>query len=268
MESRILIQRVPAVYRENIVDFPQGARRRPLPARRGCAHAPRRRARHRLHPLMILLGTLVFGVWLGWSLRGCFLPSAGAVTPPPAGQQAAAPEPDEPGPASTYQRTPACPDWITQDFLTPNPYSRPGTALEAVNGVVIHYVGNPGATARQNRSYFQNLANSGETYASSHFLVGLEGEIIQNVPLDEIAYCSNHRNDDTISIECCHPDSNGAFTQATYDSLVRLVKWLREYYGFDVSQVVRHYDVVGKECPRYYVRNPDAWEAFLDHLEG
>ena len=53
------------------------------------------------------------------------------------------------------------PDWITQELLPINPYSRPGEALEEVNGVVVHYVGNPGTTAQQNRSYFENLAQTG-----------------------------------------------------------------------------------------------------------
>lgn len=164
---------------------------------------------------------------------------------------------------------PACkappenPDWITQDFLPRNDYSRPGTPLDAVDGVVVHYVGNPGTTAGQNRSYFAGLARSGETYASSHFLIGLDGEILQCVPLDEVAYCSNQRNHDTLSIECCHPDDSGRFTQATYDALVRLVRWLREYYGLEAGQIIRHYDVTGKECPRYYVQHPEAWAQFL-----
>lgn len=159
------------------------------------------------------------------------------------------------------------PDWITQELLPINPYSRPGEALEEVNGVVVHYVGNPGTTAEQNRSYFENLAQTGETYASSHFLIGLDGEIIQNVPLDEIAYCTGPRNVDTISIECCHPDDTGAFTQTTYDSLVKLTRWLMEEYRLDTDQVIRHYDVTGKECPRYYVQHPEAWEAFLEDLK-
>ena len=159
------------------------------------------------------------------------------------------------------------PDWIREELLPVNPYSRPGEALEEVNGVVVHYVGNPGTTAEQNNSYFRNLATTGETYASSHFLIGLEGEILCNVPLDEIAYCTGPRNGDTISIECCHPDDTGAFTQATYDSLVRLVRWLMEEYHLDADQVIRHYDVTGKECPLYYVRNPQAWDDFLSDLK-
>lgn len=101
------------------------------------------------------------------------------------------------------------PEWVTVDLLPENPYSRPGTLLERVNGVVIHYVGNPNTSAKANHGYFASLAETGDTYASSHFLVGLEGEVLLNVPLDEIAYCSNRRNDDTISIECCHPDDTG-----------------------------------------------------------
>ena len=65
---------------------------------------------------------------------------------------------------------PETPDWITVELLPLNEFSRPGTPLEEVNGIVIHYVGNPGTTAAQNHSFFTNLAQTGETYASSHFL--------------------------------------------------------------------------------------------------
>ena len=77
-------------------------------------------------------------------------------------------------------------------------------------------------------------------------------------PLDEIAYCTSQRNVDTISIECCHPDAEGQFTQATYDSLLRLVHWLQEEYRLSSDQVIRHYDATGKECPLYYVEHPEA----------
>ena len=118
------------------------------------------------------------------------------------------------------------PDWIVQDILPINEYSRPGIALSEVNGVVVHYTGNPGTTAEQNRSYYKNLAETKETYASSHFVIGMDDKIIQCVPLDEIAYCFNQRNDDTISIECCHSDDTGQFSQDTLDALVQLLNWL------------------------------------------
>lgn len=163
----------------------------------------------------------------------------------------------------------AGPDWVVKDYLVPNPYSRPQTPLSQVNGIVVHYVGNPGTTAEGNKSYFEQLAQTGETYASSHFIIGLDGEIIQCIPLNEISYCSNERNDDTIAIECCHPDEGGQFTEATYNSLLRLTSWLCQAFSLDPSSdVIRHYDVTGKECPLYYVKNPQAWQQFLSDLSA
>ena len=159
------------------------------------------------------------------------------------------------------------PQWIQQELLPINPYSRPGTPLKKINGIVIHYVGNPGTNARNNRSYFESLASTGETFASSHFIVGLEGEIIQCVPLTEIAYCSNSRNNDTISIEVCHPDATGKFQQNTMESLERLTVWLCNSFGLHRENVIRHYDITGKICPKYYVEHEDAWLAFLDEIE-
>ena len=98
---------------------------------------------------------------------------------------------------------------------------------------------NPGSTAEQNRSYFEGLKDSHETYASSHFIVGLEGKIVQCIPTSEMAYASNDRNNDTVSIEVCHPDETGKFNDATYDSLVELTGWLCEYLEVPVENVIR-----------------------------
>ena len=148
-------------------------------------------------------------------------------------------------------------------LLTPNPYSRPQLAPDEITGIVIHYVGNPGSSAMANRDYFEGLkSGANETYASSHFIVGLEGEIVQCIPTSEIAYASNDRNHDTIAIEVCHPDKTGKFSEVTYASLVHLTGWLCEYLEVQPSQIIRHYDVTGKKCPKYYVEHEDAWEAF------
>ena len=64
---------------------------------------------------------------------------------------------------------------MSVELLTPNPYSRPEIPLEKVNGIVIHYTANPGSSAKANRNYFEGLKDSGQTYASSHFIVGLKG---------------------------------------------------------------------------------------------
>lgn len=148
------------------------------------------------------------------------------------------------------------------ELLDVNEYSRPGISLEQINGIVIHYTANPGSTAQNNRDYFEGLKDSHETKVSSHFVVGIEGEIVQCIPSSEIAYASNSRNSDTLSIECCHTDETGEFTEATYTSLVRLTGWLCYRFNLTSEDVIRHYDVTGKICPKYYVDYPDAWEQF------
>ena len=93
-------------------------------------------------------------------------------------------------------------------------------------------------------------------------MVGLDGEVIQCIPLDEMSAASNWRNNDTISIEVCHPDDTGKFNKKTYKSLVKLVAWLEEQCGLKDGDVIRHYDITGKECPRYFVTHEDAWKKF------
>jgi len=156
---------------------------------------------------------------------------------------------------------------IEEYFLTPNPYSRPGEALEEVNHIFVHYTANPGTSAAQNRSYFENLGITGETSASAHFVIGYEGEIVQCIPLEEIGYAVKQRNYDSVSIECCYLSADGKFTEATYESLLRLCGWLLKEYKLTPGEVLRHYDEGGKKCPLYYVENEDEWEDFLEDLE-
>lgn len=151
---------------------------------------------------------------------------------------------------------------IKVDLLDINEYSRPGIESDPITGIVVHYTANPGSTAQENRDYFNGLQDGHDTSVSSHFVVGMEGEIVQCVPTWEIAYASNERNHDTISIECCHPDETGKFTDETYVSLVQLTAFLCAKYGLDENAVIRHYDVTGKNCPKYFVEHEDAWEIF------
>ena len=152
-------------------------------------------------------------------------------------------------------------------FLDPNPFSRPQLALKKVHAIVVHYTANPGVDAVANRNYFNNLPKANErkqkkTYASSHFVIGLDGTIVQCIPLEEMAYASNDRNFDTVSIECCHKKENGKFTAQTQAALIQLCTYLCIKFDLTEENLIRHYDVTGKICPKYFVEHPDAWETF------
>ena len=153
-------------------------------------------------------------------------------------------------------------------LLTINPYSRCGDALTTVTTLVIHYVGNAGTSAMDNREYFEDLKDTHITSASSHFIISMDGEIVQCIPLSEVAYASNDRNNDTIAIECCHPEADGKFSDATYASLVELSAFLCKSFHINPQELLRHYDVSGKLCPLYYVEHPDEWQELKDRIEA
>lgn len=154
---------------------------------------------------------------------------------------------------------------ITEKYLTIRPESRSGEKLWSVQNIVVHYVANPGTTAAQNWSYFENQTKRS---VSAHFIIGLDGEILQLMPLDEVAWAvgSANGNFTSISIECCHPDSSGKFTNATYKSLIKLVSWLCNTFELDRNDVKTHHDYTGKLCPIYFVSHPEEWEKFKDSL--
>ena len=162
-------------------------------------------------------------------------------------------------------------------YLSIHDDSRPGVKLWRVDNIVVHYVANPGSTADQNWRNFEN----NKPGTSAHFIIGLEGEIIQCMPLDEVAWAigTEKGNYTSISIECCHPDATGKFTDATLESLTKLVSWLCNKLDLGRDDVVRHYDyprqgkwgLWHKECPLYYADADDPashkrWEEFKDSL--
>ncbi|RHR71943.1 N-acetylmuramoyl-L-alanine amidase [Eubacterium sp. AF15-50] len=155
------------------------------------------------------------------------------------------------------------PDWIDSQIIDVDGASRNGYKLKGVKDIVVHYVGNPGTTAQQNHNFYAG----DQSNVSSHFVVGLDGEIIQCIPINEWSAASNWRNNDTISIEVCHPDETGKFKKKTYSSLVKLVAWLENVCDIDESHVIRHYDITKKECPRYFVQHEDKWKTFKKNVE-
>ena len=140
---------------------------------------------------------------------------------------------------------------IQEMFLTPNKYSRPQIPLKEVKKIAVHYVGNPNTSALSNRNYFENCKEGGR-YVSSHYIVGLKGEVIQCIPLDEWSYCTNQANGYSISIECCHPKSDGIFNDSTYVSLCELCAMLLKKFNLTTNDLIRHYQITGKQCPIHW----------------
>lgn len=201
---------------------------------------------------------------------------------------------------------------IIKEYLTPNPYSRPKFKIGNIKGIIVHWVGNPNTSAKANHDYFNNrkygrvicencnkevyayelkfdgvkwicsnckntkLKYNWKNFVSTHYIIGMEGEIIQNIPLDEVTYhtgnitnkktmkiLGKNPNYNTIGIECCHPDMSGKPNRKTYNSLLELILYLLQLYKLDVDvNLFLHHDIYGKLCHKYFVENPAEWDGF------
>jgi N-acetylmuramoyl-L-alanine amidase len=171
---------------------------------------------------------------------------------------------------------------IQRDLLTVNFFSRPGKPLPVIKALVLHWTGNPGSTAKQNRNYFESLKtqsrkNPAARFASAHFIVGISGEVIQCVPAEEMAYhagaieytqkalsgLGDYPNNCCIGIELCHPSFDGRFTAETINSALELCALLCIQAELDpVKDIWTHHAVTGKECPKWFVYHPDDFEFF------
>jgi N-acetylmuramoyl-L-alanine amidase len=171
---------------------------------------------------------------------------------------------------------------IDRRLLSVNPFSRPGKPLAAVKGIVIHWVNNPGITALQTRNYFeglksQSLNNPRAVFASAHFIAGLSGEIVQCIPVSEMAYhvgaksytsgalsrLGHYPNNCTIGIELCHPDHTGRFSLETWNAAAGLIAGLVAQFNLCPStDIWTHHAVTRKVCPKYFVEYPEAFEQF------
>lgn len=151
------------------------------------------------------------------------------------------------------------PDWVDVQIIPVNGAARPGRAHEEGHRHRHPLRGQP----RHHRPGQPELLRPAGHPGKRPLPGGLDGEVIQCIPLEEKSSATNERNRDTISIEVCHPDASGQFTQASYDTLVRLTAWLCDTAGIGRDRVIRHYDVTGKACPLFFVEHPDTWTQFL-----
>lgn len=135
-------------------------------------------------------------------------------------------------------------------------------------GVCLHYTGNRGDTAKNNCDFF---ATGNTRSAGAHIFISADGSSGRSIPLNRIAWsvgnpngaykpgAYNHilNNANTVSIELCDMVDHG-ITEEQYQTLVMILNWLKKKCP-NIRYIVRHYDVVQKSCPEFYVKNQSEW---------
>lgn len=159
-----------------------------------------------------------------------------------------------------------------EQFLDKNPYTRPAKRLKSVRKIVVHDTANPGATAQNHFQYFNGTARKLKHYASAHIFID-EREAICIIPLNEVAYHANdglfrkievlqpNANDFSIGIELCLT-KDGRIHGKTIARAVDIVSFLCQKYKLTAKDIVRHFDVTNKRCPKIWVQNPNLFRGF------
>ncbi len=135
--------------------------------------------------------------------------------------------------------------------------------------IVVHYTSNNGDTAKNNADYFARE----KVGASAHFFVD-ENEIWESVPENMTAWhCgAKHykhpecRNSNSIGVEICMNGKTRNIRQDSINNAVKLVRELMQKYNIPPENVLRHYDVTGKQCPAPMVERPAMWQLFKKEL--
>lgn len=160
---------------------------------------------------------------------------------------------------------------MKQKLSTPQNY---GGTRKKIEYIVIHYTGNDGDSDEGNGKYFHNNIVG----ASAHYFVDGDS-VTQSVPDGAVAWTVDGKkypscamsgsgkwygrctNNNSISVELCDEVRNGKydFSKATLDRAVELVRMLMKQYNVPIQNVIQHFDVTGKLCPKSFVEDWCAW---------
>lgn len=141
--------------------------------------------------------------------------------------------------------------------------------------IVVHYTANSTDTAYNNTKYFKSANRN----SSAHYFVD-DNEIWQCVLNKDISWhCGGNKqsnnggdfygkctNQNSIGIEMCCNNYN--VSEKTENNTIQLIKVLMKKYNIPVNNVIRHFDVVGKNCPAPMVQDQARWNRFKEKLVG
>ena len=150
-------------------------------------------------------------------------------------------------------------------------------STSVIKYLVYHYTANDGDTDEANAKYFHNNV----VKASAHRFVD-DDSVTISVPDNYVAYhcggglqgSNGHRfykictNTNSIGIEMCDTIRNGKHevSAKTRANAIALGKEIVKKYGIKKENVIRHYDVTGKNCPAYFVKDEEAWIKFRNEI--
>lgn len=176
---------------------------------------------------------------------------------------------------------------ITKNFIPGKRGIRTGYKLTRCLGLVIHWIGVCQSKASVIRQNFEFTDFCGTQYICDYNT----GDIINCVPEDEVTYHvgatrytdlkrqlvgEKNPNNYFVGIECCIGDKNipndwstpgkhmelGKPSDKQYAALVEFAADFLTRHGMTTDNLYRHYDITGKLCHVWFVKDEARWEMF------
>ena len=152
-----------------------------------------------------------------------------------------------------------------------------------IKWICIHYTANDGDRDESNGKYFRNNVVG----ASAHYFVDSDS-VTQSVADNRVAwsvggkkyancgstgggkYYGKVTNTNSISIELCDDVKNGTIypSAKTIENALELTEYLMKKYNIPKSNVIRHFDVTGKPCPKYWTNDAKWKSEFWNKIGG
>ncbi|MGO4897857.1 N-acetylmuramoyl-L-alanine amidase [Bacillus sp. GM2] len=167
---------------------------------------------------------------------------------------------------------------VVKNYVKVNQYTRPGLKMSGVKGIVMHWTATPGASALNERNYFNGTCIADKRYASAHYFVDRkEAQLI--ISENEVAYHAHDQNrcyvsflkpnanTTAIGVEMC-VEKDGKIHSQTIQNAAELVADLCKRYGLSTNKIVRHYDVTNKNCPAPWVSDSSQLTTFRKKVDS
>jgi N-acetylmuramoyl-L-alanine amidase len=172
---------------------------------------------------------------------------------------------------------------IVEHYLTPNIFTRSRRRIRRVNALVVHWTGSPGGTNTGLYRWFNETSPAEGRYGSAHYGIDAQS-IFAFIPEEEVAYhvgsksytdyakrrfCDQYPNEYSLGVELNPINAEGYFQDEVLDRAVDLFAALCDRYDLDpMHDIIRHYDVTGKLCPKIFVDAEAEFEAFKERIEN
>lgn len=143
---------------------------------------------------------------------------------------------------------------IKKYYLTQSYNTRRMEKINEAKYIVITSSKYKGFSALKNRNIIENIKYKEEKEFSCHYIIDIDGSIVNIVPETEMAICTKDYNIDNNSISIMLAlNKQSDYEEEQIYALKKLIHKLIKKYNIDKKNVIREYDVNASRRPEFFV---------------